>query len=208
MTAGHEPIQVLRGVLPESAITRLRAEVEGIHETRGWGDHRYVHAADSFGIEALAGGLEALVDPLRGGIEQALGAPARRVDALCWVRRQHPPAQRPEGMYAHTWHQDGACGYDFAAGQPSTGLLELITAWIPLTACGSQAPGLEFVLGHPPGLCPLEGLGDPHPTLRRWVPALQTGDAVLFPGWVLHRTHVHAAMELARLSLELRFVPR
>jgi hypothetical protein len=40
-----------------------------------------------------------------------------------------------------------------------------------------------------------------------WRPVLEPGDALLFRGDVLHRTHVTPAMTQDRTSVELRFFP-
>jgi hypothetical protein len=40
-----------------------------------------------------------------------------------------------------------------------------------------------------------------------WRPAMQAGDAVLFRGEILHRTHVTSEMTCDRTSIEARFFP-
>lgn len=142
---------------------------------------------------------------LRRPLEQALGAaPWCNIDQS-WLRHGRPP---------HRWHQDGALGLDFAAHAgrplPVDALLDLRVVWIALTPCGAFAPGIEWVD------TPLEHLLQPAelsdeavtarfsaPALRR--PVLHAGDALVFDGRMLHRTHLSVSMQLPRTSLELRF---
>ena len=131
----------------------------------------------------------------------------------CWVRRQYAPGRYPPGHSAHSWHQDGALGFDFLGASPRDGeLLSMATCWIALTPCGDDAPGLEFVDAEPERLLPLAELAEVairarhgmHEFLR---PTLAPGDALVFGGGVLHHTHVAATMTKDRTSLELRFFP-
>lgn len=153
-------------------------------------------------------------DPLRSACAALLGR--RLVCDLdqAWVRRQYAPAHAPPLHHPHVWHQDGALGFDFLthAGQPfpADALLEMVTAWIALVPCGVDAPGLELV-AQPPGamLTPTELMADRVDARfapdRLHRPALAAGDALVFRGDILHRTHVAPAMTRDRTSLELRF---
>ncbi|MDB5092035.1 MAG: hypothetical protein JWO85_136 [Candidatus Eremiobacteraeota bacterium] len=99
----------------------------------------------------------------------------------------------------------------------------LLNIWVALDACGVDAPGLELVTES------WSELRDPSPpeqpqfavdharldaasvleafaAERFWRPVLQPGDAMLFSGATIHRTHVHAAMTADRMSVELRLV--
>ena len=129
----------------------------------------------------------------------------------CWVRRQYPLLHYPPSHAAHRWHQDGALAFDFLRGDPAAALLPMATCWIALTACGDDAPGLEFC-GDDGGMllsvaaladdaiARLQGSGDRHR------PVFAAGDAVVFGPGLVHRTHVHAAMTRERTSIELRFL--
>ncbi len=138
-------------------------------------------------------------------LERALGPePVCDVDQS-WVRHGRPP---------HSWHQDGALRFDFLAhaGRPlPTGApLEMLTCWIALTPCGEDAPGLEWVDVPLDGLLPPAELTDESVGARftsdRFVrPRLRSGDALVFDGLLLHRTHLTSAMRRPRASLELRF---
>ena len=133
----------------------------------------------------------------------------------CWVRRQFPARAAVLRAGSHSWHQDGALRHDFtrpAALRQSDGqgLLDMLTCWIALTPCGIDAPGLELVRTECLGLSmPAELTEDA--VARRfdetafWRPAMAAGDALLFRGDVLHRTHVTPAMRRDRFSVELRF---
>jgi hypothetical protein len=132
----------------------------------------------------------------------------------CWVRRQYAPGRAPPHHAPHSWHQDGALNFDFAAhvGKPlpADGVLEMLTCWITLTPCGVDAPGLEIVDQ------PIARLLAPHELTPDAVaarygapsfacPTLNPGDALLLRGDTLHRTHVTPSMTRDRTSIELRF---
>ena len=155
----------------------------------------------------------ALSSQVRERCVDALG-PRLAIDAdQCWVRRQYAAASAPPRHGPHSWHQDGALGFEFApsgdANVPADALLPLVTCWIPLTACGVDAPGLELVNDRVDRMLPPTQLTDGAveqrwPTGRRTRPVLEAGDALLFSGDVLHRTHVTPAMTRTRTSIELR----
>lgn len=131
----------------------------------------------------------------------------------CWVRRQYAPARWPPGHAPHSWHQDGALGFDFLGAASREGaLLSMVTCWIALTACGADAPGIEFAGDDTADLLPPAALSDAavrtrHPERELLRPILAPGDALVFGGGVLHHTHVAATMSHDRTSLELRFFP-
>ncbi len=138
-------------------------------------------------------------------LEAALG-PAPWCDlSQSWLRHGRPP---------HGWHQDGALRFDFLAhatqSAPADALLELRTLWIALTPCGEHAPSLGWIAAPTPELLQPAALTDAA-VLRRFGAAarhhavLDAGDALLFDGTLLHRTHLTPAMDRPRLSLELRF---
>lgn len=138
-------------------------------------------------------------------LEAALG-PAPWCDlSQSWLRHGLPP---------HSWHQDGALRFDFGAHAgrpaPADALLDLRTLWMALTPCGEDAPGLGWVNQPTPALLWPAELTEAA-VLRRFGTAarrhavLAAGDALLFDGTLLHRTHLTPAMQRPRLSLELRF---
>lgn len=136
-----------------------------------------------------------------------------------FVRHQPAPARRQPGQHPHSWHQDGALAFDFiAAGgppYPTDALQPIQTCWLPLTPCGNDAPSLEWL--EPPLtelLAPAE-LGDDAmahrlatllPPSRHARAVLDAGEALLFGGGLLHRTHAAAAMRRHRTSVELRWM--
>jgi Phytanoyl-CoA dioxygenase (PhyH) len=129
-----------------------------------------------------------------------------------WVRRQYAPSRYPQFHAPHGWHQDGALKFDFAAHQPPfpNALLEMVTCWITLDTCGEHAPGLEIVIQKLDGLlAPVELTNESVQKRflaeKLWQPKMDAGDALLFPGNYLHRTHVAATMTNDRTSIELRF---
>jgi len=133
-----------------------------------------------------------------------------------WVRRQYAPANYAPLHAPHGWHQDGALGFDFLSHQngcfPSDALLTMATCWIALEACGVDAPGLELVTRRLEALLPPAELTDDRVRARFAPeefqrPMIEPGDALLFRGDILHRTHVTPAMTKDRTSIELRFFP-
>jgi hypothetical protein len=130
-----------------------------------------------------------------------LGAEADLLVGQCWIRRARPP---------HSWHQDGALHATFAGGES---LLPIVTCWLALTDCGVDAPGLEWVDPTPAELLAPAELADA--SVRRRHPqeafvrgSFAAGDALVFGGALLHRTHATPSMTRPRLSVELRFVDR
>jgi ectoine hydroxylase-related dioxygenase (phytanoyl-CoA dioxygenase family) len=133
-----------------------------------------------------------------------------------WVRRQYAPTNYPAFHSPHGWHQDGALGFDFLShGHVSflpEALLSMVTCWIALSPCGTEAPGLELVTQRLETLLPPVELADARvherfPPEDFWRPAIEPGDALLFRGDILHRTHVTPAMVKDRTSIEFRFFP-
>jgi len=133
-----------------------------------------------------------------------------------WVRRQYAPGRYPPGHAPHGWHQDGALGFDFLSHRggefPLDALLSMVTCWIALGPCGADAPGLELVNHRLEGLLAPTDLTDACVRSRFrpeafWRPVMEAGDALLFHGDILHRTHVTPAMTRDRTSVELRYFP-
>ena len=133
-----------------------------------------------------------------------------------WVRRQYAPRHYPPLHAPHGWHQDGALGFDFLAARegqfPPDALLPMVTCWIALGSCGADAPGLELVTRRLEELLAPADLTAQSVRARFapddfWQPILDPGDALLFRGDILHRTHVTSSMTEDRTSLELRFFP-
>ena len=181
----------------------------------------FVPESSSFQLRAVAAlsvvdvwsGLSSHVRECCAGV---LG-PSLVIDAdQCWVRRQYAPQSAPARHRPHSWHQDGALGFEFAwSGDeptPDAALLRMVTCWIALAPCGVDAPGLELVTDRVDRLLSPAQLADGAvdqrwPAARRVLPALEAGDALVFSGDVLHRSHVTAAMTQTRTSIELRCFP-
>ena len=133
-----------------------------------------------------------------------------------WVRRQYAPGKYPPLHAPHGWHQDGALRFDYLSHPdgifPRDALLPVATCWIALGPCGVEAPGLEIIAHRLDGLLAPAELADERVRTRFaaeefWRPVLAPGDALLFRGDILHRTHVTRAMTKDRTSIELRFFP-
>ena len=153
---------------------------------------------------------------LMARLTAALGPSIALLIDHCWVRHQPAPRQRASGQTPHGWHQDGALAFDFASPSPGRAApLPMLTCWLPLTDCGTDAPSVAWV-GLPlnPLLMP-EDLRDTavegrctaaRPPMQTCHAVLSAGDALLFGGGLLHRTHATAAMTQARTSVELRWL--
>jgi ectoine hydroxylase-related dioxygenase (phytanoyl-CoA dioxygenase family) len=183
-------LQRLPGLLPAATAARWRAVLAQLPGGS-------LRLADAMDIAAMLPALHTLQD----AVQRRLGAAPQLVLSQCWVRRAQAP---------HQWHQDGALNHDFIAdggGLP----LPMLTAWIALTDCGVDAPGLEWRLPSLTHLLLPAELGDAE-VRRRFAagcfehPALAAGDAVLFDGGLLHRTHTTPAMTQPRTSIELRCI--
>lgn len=99
----------------------------------------------------------------------------------------------------------------------------LINVWIALDPCGRTLPGLEVVWNSwaqrlPPSPEPSAGFPveyarlDPGGVLGLfgeaacWAPQFEPGDAMIFSGATVHRTHVRREMHGERLSVEIRLI--
>ena len=178
----------------------------------------FVAESSSFRLRAIAGlsvvdVWSAMSNEVRVRVEDVLWQ-RLAIDAdQCWVRRQYDRQSAPPRHRPHTWHQDGALGYEFVpsggAAIPDDALLRMVTCWIALGPCGVDAPGLELVTDRVGRiLSPMQlrdvAVNQRWPISRRARPALEAGDALVLSGDVLHRTHVSAAMTRSRTSVELR----
>ncbi len=132
-----------------------------------------------------------------------------------WVRKKFAPANIPDRQYhAQNWHQDGALGVQFPPEPgPLVAMTRLLTCWIPLSACGTDSPGLEFVRRRQEALLHFTELDDA--ALRRrfaaeefWAPSLAPGDGLVFLNGTLHRTCALPGMRRDRMSVEYRLFPR
>ncbi len=190
-------MNVLQLALPAAAVARWRAVLGP-----GDGVSRPLTALPLAGAEVLQSIASSAAGP---ALIHALGPAPWCNLAQSWLRHGRPP---------HAWHQDGALRHDFLAhaGRPAPreALLDMRTLWIALTPCGVQAPSLQWVKAELPGLLSPEEMKVEAVTAR--FPAasfehaeLQPGEALLFDGALLHRTHLTPTMTAHRLSLELRF---
>ncbi len=188
---------VQRLALPAAAVTRWRDALRRLD-----GVSRPLTALPLDAAEVLQVVAASAAEPMLAG---ALGPAPWCNLAQSWLRHGRPP---------HAWHQDGALGYDFLAHAggpaPQGALLQMRTLWIALTPCGVQAPSLQWIKTELQGLLSPQEM-KPEAVAARY-PAdafehaeLQPGEALLFDGRLLHRTHLTQAMTADRLSLELRF---
>lgn len=227
----QEGVVVLREICDRSRLAALLTAAERvyleIHSARDAnppgcvadvpaGVRSYRPTASSMLVESIAGqdAIGELLAPLNDLLRMLLhDAVVCNLDQA-WLRRQYPAKAAPAGHHPHGWHQDGALGFDFTASpgpRDDSALLPILTAWIPLTACGEDAPGLEYVARRSARLLPVEELSSEqvHATFPDecfHTPRLQAGDVILFWGDVVHRTHLTATMNATRTSIEFRFL--
>ncbi|WP_293746145.1 phytanoyl-CoA dioxygenase family protein [uncultured Paraglaciecola sp.] len=186
---------------------------------------KYLPHASSMNLGAINNRalVETLLAEIAGGpagyqIRKMLGSNQVLCDFdQAWIRRQYAPHLYPTNHAPHGWHQDGALGFDFLATNNKQldpeGLLPTVTCWIALTKCGVDAPGLEFVSQTVDALLLPEELTS-HSINSRfsvdsfYTPQMDAGDALIFQGGTLHRTHVVKIMQTNRTSVELRFVAK
>lgn len=128
-----------------------------------------------------------------------------------YALNNYPPLHMP-----HSWHQDGALGVTFKElpkhnEQPyiEESLTPLITCWIPLTTCGCESPGIQFVTRKLDRLLHYQYLNDRaiaelFKPDEFWSPELKLGDVLIFLNGTLHKTYVTHSMKQDRLSLEFR----
>ncbi len=121
-----------------------------------------------------------------------------------YIRRVMPET---EGSYI-PFHQD-------VTALATTGL----NVWVPLIECGEDAPGLEIMARRTGTIFPtIASSGDYNqteiaadevyaafPPEVRFYPRPDIGDAVLFLGSTVHRSHVAPGMTRSRISVEMRF---
>lgn len=216
-------IALLPRALPLPLLTRLHDAARRCFESPAAlpPQHRFNPFSHSVLLTALADfgcALEDLQAPLTPALHplfaQALGGPWTCCLDHSWLRKKFAPCHAPDPRYQpHSWHQDGALGVRFPP-EPGTPIpiAALVTCWFPLTPCGLDRPGLEFVRRPQPALLHFTELDDA--LLRRrfaphefWVPALEPGDALVFLNTTLHRTWAHPGMPHNRLSVEYRIFP-
>jgi ectoine hydroxylase-related dioxygenase (phytanoyl-CoA dioxygenase family) len=190
------PLQLLPGLLPAAL---CEAWLQATANSEGSTPLNALPLDAAAVLQAVAN--SAAAAPLA----QALGPAPWCNLSQSWLRTGRP---------AHHWHQDGALRHDFLAhaGHPAPPgtALDLRTLWIALTSCGEDAPSLQWVneplagLLNPPELTPESVAARFGPSALQHA-VLQAGDAVLFDGLCLHRTHLKPGMTQPRRSLELRF---
>ena len=220
----HGHVAMHRGLLPAALCALWLASIERLEADRPAID---ALAAGDFCVRSSSLRVPAVAAIDVAAVWQAIAAADGfgRVDATfggraacdldaCWVRRQYPVADRPRRHAPHSGHQDGALGFDFASHAqrplPDDAPLDMLTCWVALTPCGVDAPGLELITARTAGLLAPEALDAAHIEGRFeaadfWRPQMAPGDALLFSGDVLHRTHVNDSMRRPRCSVEFRY---
>lgn len=209
---GIAAVLIERGVLPRALCAQWLALIDDTAARLPAGHVDLLPATDSLRLPALGSPwLDEVLALLGTRLADRLPADAQCLVGQSWARRQHPPATRPVGQWPHSWHQDGALHSRFTASD-SDAVLDITTVWLPLVDCGQDAPSLEWIEADDAvGLLLPPDLEDGALARRFGAAArrhaqLATGDALIFGGGQLHRTHVTPAMHRRRVSIELRFI--
>jgi hypothetical protein len=173
---GSDGVCVLRNVIDPAFTTRWLQAADAVYSAIGGAKRRgdgtlpatvksYRPTASSMLLESIAtvAEIRGFIAPLRDALRQRLGATVVWNADQAWLRRQFPRHLAPPLHHPHGWHQDGALGFDFAAhpegGGPES-VLRMLTAWVPLTCCGRDAPGLEWIAVRPNRLLGIGELAD------------------------------------------------
>jgi len=207
--------------VPADLAARWLAVIDDAYRSLPRDGADYVAESSSFRLRSIRA-IEAcrvweeLAEQVRRHCVKVLG-PRLVIDVdECWVRRQYPPSSAPPRHHPHAWHQDGALRFAFFeqleaghVGTDGSGMLQMVTIWLALTPCGVDAPGLELIDEGVPRLVGVDELRDEAvatrwPPARRTRPVLDAGDALVFEGDLVHRTHVEPSMTSTRTSIELR----
>jgi len=120
-----------------------------------------------------------------------------------------PPLQRADVVPKVAYHQDE---YFALASTPDMAKPQLcFTAWVPLVACGVDAPGLTVVRkSDEPVMLSEPGEGWDGYVDRVygadaiWSPAMRRGDVLFFTSRAIHGSHVTPQMTKPRYSVEIR----
>ncbi len=221
----------VRGLLPPLRVDRLRDAIDRAFaareavlagrrtpETAAWYDpvERVPKDASRHWVRAGQGLLTA--DSPRAFFELMETLRAVRLDRLISAYLGERPALSVEKgtlrradatLHRSTWHQDGAF---LGAG------IRTVNAWLALSRCGRDAPGLDVVPVRlyrvlPPGepgtyfawtVSP-ETIARELPGAPIWRPELEPGDALLFDHLLLHRTAAEPDMPGVRYAIESWF---
>ncbi len=223
----EQGIALLRDVFPKGPLAGLKDAAarcfEAIGTQRAIPEHyrfnRFSHSLLLTALLDFGCDPEQLTAPLSAAVldqlfSEALGIGWTSSREQSWLRKKFAPLQVPDPQYTNQdWHQDGALGVRFPLEPgPEVPMTRLLTCWIPLTPCGRDRPGLEFVRRRQTALLHFTELDDP--ALRRrfpreefWAPALEPGDGLVFLNGTLHRTNARPEMPYNRLSVEYRIFP-
>lgn len=223
--------RIQSALLPTQRVASLRSEIDKLYESihiksqeegilevtqtlpSQW---KWTPTSSSLSIQALPNHLALVQDFIYPALSSILEDYFNQLHVwwnldASWIRRQYPLSQAPQYHHPHSWHQDGALGFDFLAGK-SDAPLRMLTCWVTLDECGKLAPGIEYVSdpSHASRLLTLNELQAsavdqdfPHRARNR--PELSGGDCLLMTGGLLHRTHLSHDMIRHRTSLEIRF---
>ena len=216
-------MQLLKGVLDAARCQRWLSLVSAALAQQAGPDQAWPNGLRLNTLPELLAELQEVLAAhvtVAAALRQPPDPPLRLLEAQCWARHQRPPQRRAPGQAPHSWHQDGALGFDFLQHLPPYGpaaLRRMLTCWMPLVDCGEgRSPSLAWFEPPWPELLPPADLNEDHiatvmarlaPGARVHHAVMQAGDALLFGGGTVHRTHATAGMPHDRISLELRWVP-
>jgi hypothetical protein len=127
------------------------------------------------------------------------------------LRRLMPPRLRSARVVPRVaFHQDEAFAISSDPGLTEQPQL-CFTMWLPLCACGSDAPGLSVVPGSDIPIVktkPPRGWGhyvcETYGTQSLWSPEMKPGDLLIFTSRAIHGSYVTWRMTKPRYSIEMR----
>jgi len=208
----------VRGAVDPGAVAQVRAAAAHVYAER-----ERLAQEDRLPAELAVQHLRrfASVDDLR------LSSPVLDLLGACFWRLgrqylQHDAVLHPHSHVRWISPERGDLHLPFHQDQTIAGT-PLLNVWIPLVACGTDAPGLQVVRGSWRELlavAPLEHAEfaadkariDEALVAREfdahafWNPEFEPGDAMIFAGATAHRTYLRPGMSRDRMSLELRLV--
>jgi hypothetical protein len=224
----EEGAVLLPAAVPAGILSKLQCAAQRCFEMvessrmlpEGYRFNRFAHSVVLTALSDFGCDPEDLTAPLSATSIGRLCSAAMPGEWICamnqsWVRKKYPAQLVPDSAYhQQDWHQDGALGVTFPAQAGEViPMTQLLTCWIPLSHCGENNPGLEFVRRPLSSLLHYTELDDS--ALRNrfashefWAPILAPGDALVFLNGTLHRTYAHAGMQFPRLSMEYRLFPQ
>lgn len=211
---GEQGCFVLTGLFDPATIAVIRERAEFVG--RAWDymvEHGYTKDIQDYLSGAFTGGHlpETHIDPVRTWAELTAASPFDEIATSVFGGTTRGYALRRSTLNGNPnplpFHQDAF----FIGSEP------WFNFWTPLQDCGTDAPGLEVVIGSGSPILKHSAANDV--TVRSdvagyverrygpqsyWAPELKAGDVLVFTSMMFHRTQFAPQFTKMRYSLELR----